>query len=436
MIRIGILGISFTGMKQNLLASAILAAVSGIGADWMQFRGRRGSGTSDETGLPAVWSSKENIVWRAKLPGPGTSSPIVIDKRVYLTCYSGYGLQPGEGEMDKLMRHLLCIERDKGTIAWIKDFKPVLPESKYQPGNDSEHGYSSSTLVSDGRRLYAFFGKSGVYCLDLDGETIWHASVGTRTHGWGSANSPILYRHLLIVNASVESGCLVGLDKNTGKEVWRAKGINASFNTPVLVDVAGGPDELVCNESSAVIGFDPTNGKELWRVTGFGNYVCPSVVAHKGVIYVVRDGALAIKAGGRGDVTRSPVIWRNQGSSLVSSPVYHDGLLYWFDGWAHCLEAATGQEVYRRRLSRDSTRNARGGVTLVTFYASPLIADGKIYCVSRFSGTFVLRAGPAFEELAHNQFGDDDSRTNASPIASAGRLYLRTDCYLVCVGKK
>jgi outer membrane protein assembly factor BamB len=423
-------------MNKHLFVSTILVSISSISADWMQFRGPQGSGTSGESGLPTVWSSKKNILWRTKLPGPGTSSPIVFDKRVYLTCYSGYGLEPGEGEVSKLMRHLLAIDRDKGTILWTKSFEPVLPESKYQPGNESEHGYSSSTLVSDGKRLYAFFGKSGVYCLDLDGKNIWHTTVGTNTHSWGSANSPIVYRDLVIVNASIESGCLVGLDKNTGKEVWRTKGIHESFNTPVLVEAPGGGTELVLNESSAVIGFEPACGRELWRVTGFGNYVCPSVVAHKGVVYVVRDGVLAIKAGGRGDVTRTHVIWRGQGSSLVSSPVYHDDLLYWFDALAHCVDAGTGKEVYRHRFSKDATKNALGGVTLVTFYASPLIADGKVYVVSRFSGTFVLRAGPAFEELAHNQFEDDDSRTNASPIASDGRLLLRTDRYLVCIAEK
>jgi outer membrane protein assembly factor BamB len=414
-------------MKRQLFVPAILVLVSTTGADWMQFRGPGGSAISDETGLPTPWSSKENIVWRTKLPGPGTSSPIVVGKRVYLTCYSGYGLEPGKGDMDKLMRHLVCVDRAEGTLLWTKDFKPELPESKYGPGgNESQHGYSSSTLASDGKRLYAFFGKSGVYGLDLDGNEVWHADVGTGTHGWGSSNSPVLYKDLVIVNACIESGCLIALDKNTGKEVWRAKGIRESWNTPVLVDVPDGGMELVVNDSSAVIGFDPATGKELWRVTGFGGYVCPSVVAHKGMIFVVRGEALAIKAGGRGDVTKTHVAWRAKGySSLVPSPVYHDGLLYSPCGDPFCLDAATGKEIYKKRLSH-------GG----SFYASPLLVDGKIYCVTRSGGTYVLAAGKEFRELAHNKFEDDDSRTNASPIVSDGCLLMRTDRYLVCIGKK
>jgi outer membrane protein assembly factor BamB len=417
-------------MKQCLFVVHVVLSLAAIGGDWAQFRGPGGAGTSSETGLATTWSAQENIIWRTKLPGPGTSSPIVVGKRLYLTCYSGYGLEPNTGDMDQLTRHLLCVDRDTGAILWTKDFKPLLPESKYQRGNDSEHGYSSSTPASDGQHLYVFFGKSGVYCLDLDGKEIWHADIGKGTSGWGSSNSPVLCQNLVIINASVESGSLVGLDKNAGKELWRTKGIGASWNTPVLVDAAGGGTELVLSESKAVLGFDPASGKELWRVSGFGGYVCPSVVAHGGVVYVVRTGskeggALAIKAGGRGDVTESHVLWRTDGSTLVSSPVYYDGRLYWAGNTATCLDAESGKEVYKGRLTGNPT-----------MYASALAADGKIYFVSRFTGTNVVAAAPPFKELAHNKFADDNSRTNASPIVSEGCLLLRTDRYLYCIGKK
>jgi outer membrane protein assembly factor BamB len=420
-------------MRQRFLLVLVLALPAAGGADWMQFRGPGGAGTSADKGLPTTWSAKENIIWRTKLPGPGTSCPIVVGKRVYLTCYSGYGLEPNTGDMANLMRHLVCIDRDTGAIVWTKDFKPLLPESKYDAGNNSQHGYSASTLASDGKHLFVFFGKSGVFCLDLDGKEIWNQSVGTNVHGWGSANSPVLYRGLVIINASVESGSLVALDKNTGKEVWRTKGISSSWNTPVLVDVPASDTELVLSENKAIIAFDPATGKELWRVSGFGGYVCPSVVAHKGIVYVVRtgsktdskEGALAIKAGGRGDVTDSRVLWRAKGTSVVSSPVYYDGRLYWCAGTVHCVDAETGKEVYDGRLSKNTS-----------FYASPLAADGQLYCVSRFHGSFVVSANPPFKEIAYNKFEDDDSRTNASPIVSDGCLLMRTDGYLYCIGKK
>jgi outer membrane protein assembly factor BamB len=418
--------------RRLFLIAAALAAYTTLGADWSQFRGPGGSGTSAETGLPAVWSEKENIVWRAKLPGPGTSCPIVVGKRVYLTCYSGYGLgkfKKGEKEPEDpkaLMRHLICIDRDSGAIRWAKEFKPTNPESKYYVHEGDFHGYASSTPASDGQRLYVFFGASGIYCFDLDGKELWHKDVGKGTRNWGSSNSPVLYKDLVIVNASVESGSMIAFDKTSGQEIWRAKGISASWNTPVLADAPEGP-ELVVNISPAVIGLDPASGKELWRVKGFGGYVCPSVVAHKDVVYVVRGGVLAIKAGGRGDVTDSHVLWRGKGSSQISSPVYHDRRLYWLSrsNVLSCLDAETGKTIYGQRLSK-------GG----EFFASALVADGKIYCVSRFSGTYVVAEAAKFRELACNTFADDDSRTNASPIVHDGCLLMRTDRYLCCIGKR
>jgi outer membrane protein assembly factor BamB len=408
-------------MKSHLVLTVVVTVLAS-GADWLRFRGPDGSGVGEATNLPVEWSSKDNIIWKTELPGPGTSSPITVGKQVFLTCYSGYGLVPDEGDMNQLMRHLVCVDATNGNLLWTKDFKPILPESRYQRGNNSQHGYSSSTPASDGKHLYVFFGKSGVYCLDLNGKEIWHASVGDQVHGWGSANSPVLYKDLVIINASIESGSLIALDKQTGKEVWRVPDIRSAWNTPVLVEAAGGT-ELVLNESRAVIGFDPATGKELWRVSGFRGYVCPSVVAHKGIVYVVRGEALAIRAGGRGDVSESHVLWRARGNSRVSSPVYHEGRLYW--GGSECVDAATGKRSARGRLSKRAS-----------FYASPVVADGKIYYVSRFDGTFVLAAGTEFKELAHNTFADDTSRTNASPIVSQGKLLLRTDRFLYCIGKK
>ena len=183
-----------------------LAASAADAADWLQFRGPGGLGVSDDQNLPLEWSATKNLVWTTPLPGPGTSSPIVVGKRVYLTCYTGYGVDAKNvGEMNDLKRHLLCIDRTNGKILWSKVFDPVLPEHKYD-GEGSYHGYAASTPASDGERLVVFFGKSGVYCFDLDGKQLWHQTVGKGQSGWGSGASPMLYKNMVIVNASVESG--------------------------------------------------------------------------------------------------------------------------------------------------------------------------------------------------------------------------------------
>jgi outer membrane protein assembly factor BamB len=412
-----------------LLSSILLSSVTESSADdWTGFRGPGGLGVSGEKGLPVTWSSTENIVWKTELPGPGSSSPITIGDRVYVTCYSGYGLVPNEGDQKDLMRHLLCLDRKSGEVVWQKQFEPKLPEHKYQ-GEGSYQGYAASTPTTDGQRLYVFFGKSGVYCFDLDGTELWHVSVGEGTNGWGSGCSPMLYGKLLIVNASVESGSLVALDKMTGEEVWRTKGIGSSWNTPLLVG-GKGQAELVVSIQNHVVGFNPDTGEELWRAEGVHRYCCPSVVSQQNVVFVIGGGStsLAVRSGGRGDVTESHGVWRENKGSNVGSPVYHDGHLYWAGdsgGFICCQNAETGETVYQERLEPRPGR----------IWSSPVLADGKLYFVSQNAGTFVVAAKPTFELLAHNAFPDDDSRTNASPAVSNGQLLMRTDRFLYCIGK-
>jgi outer membrane protein assembly factor BamB len=410
----------------------LFAVAAAPGADWRQFRGPGGEGISVEKGLPLHWSSKENIAWKTKLPGPGASSPIVTGDRVFVTCYSGYGLGKKDDEkMEDLRRHVVCVDRRKGDIIWAKEFKPLLPEHTYYKHESDYHGYAANTPITDGQRLYVFIGKSGAYCLDLDGNEIWHELVGNRTNGWGSGASPIFYKDLLIVNASVEDGAIVALDKKTGKPVWKAPKISSAWNTPIVVPVAGKDTELVVSMSNWVIGLNPDSGKELWRADGVHSYVCPSVVAHDGIVYVLGGGntSLAVRAGGRGNVTESHVVWRSKkAGSNVASPVYHDGRLYYAGngGIVYCQDAADGKVVYSQRLDPPPPEGK--------VWASPVFADGKLYYVSRLGGTYVVAARPKYELLAHDVFTDDKSRASASPAVSDGHLFLRTDQYLYCIG--
>jgi outer membrane protein assembly factor BamB len=413
-------------LRPLTVLAVVLSASSVSAGDWTQFRGPGGQGVSDESSAPLKWSSKENIVWKAEMPGPGASSPITLGDRVFITCYSGYGLEPAAGDQKELVRHLLCLDRDMGMTLWRKTFQPKLPEHQYQ-GEGSYHGYAASTPITDGERLYVFFGKSGVFCFDLKGEQLWQASVGENTNGWGSGASPLLYENLLIVNASVESGSLVALDKLTGEEVWRTKGINSAWNTPLVVP-GKARTELIVSMADHVVSFSPETGEELWRAEGVHRYVCPSAVAHDDVVYAIGGGStsLAVRTGGSGDVTELHGVWRVNKGANVSSPIYHEGNLYWTrdGGIVCCQDAATGEMVYEERLAPDSG----------TIWASPVLAAGKLYYVSQHKGVFVVAAAPKFELLAHNVLEDDDSRTNASPAVSNGQLFLRTDRNLYCIG--
>jgi outer membrane protein assembly factor BamB len=411
------------------LSALLIAACPLVAADWPQFRGPGGSAISDDSGLPVTWSSAENVVWKTELPGFGGSSPVTFGNQIFLTCYSGYGTdQSDPGDQQDLRRHVLAADRATGKILWTDTVEPKLPEQEYR-SRFMLNGYATSTPATDGRQVFVFFGKSGVLAYTVEGRRQWQADVGSRTDGWGSATSPVLYEDLVIINASVESGSLVALDKQSGQEVWRARGIRQSWNTPILVDAVG-KQELVVSVQGKLLAFDPASGEPLWTCNAINDYVCPSVVAHKGVVYAIggrQATAVAVRAGGRGDVTDSHRLWLTRAGSNVSSPVYHDGHLYWVSdrAIAHCLKADTGEIVYQERLPR---------IGLV--YSSSVIADGKLYAFSRENGAVVLAASPEFKLLAQNDLSPDDSIFNASPAISNGQILIRSDRYLYCLGEK
>lgn len=408
-----------------LLPSAVFAQTAG---DWPQFRGPTGMGVSPAKGLPLTWSPTENIVWKTPLPGAGSSSPIVVGDKIFVTCYSGFAVPGMEGgNMSQLKLHLVCLDRAKGTIVWDKTVEPKLPE---QDRIRDGHGYASSTPASDGERIYTFFGKSGVHAFDLKGNHLWDADVGSKVDGFGTGASPIVSGNLLIVNASVESQQLFGLDKKTGTVVWKAKGIVQAWNTPVFVPVKGGKTELVIGMQGKVLGFDPVKGEQLWSCNNeIGWYIVPSPVAKDGMVWSLggRSGiiAAAVKAGGRGDVTKSHRMWTSNKGCNVMSPILHEGHLYWFSdaGLACCADAATGKTLYEERMRSE------------TVWASPILADGKIYYLDRTGRTNVVKAAPKFEILATNELGER-STFNASPAVAGDRLYIRSDKTLYCIGKK
>ena len=422
-----------------LISTFLLGVGSFARADWLQFRGPGGLGVAPDKNLPLAWSNDSNVVWRTEMPGPGASSPIAVGERVFVTCYSGYGLSKDEpGDQKNLKRHLVCADRKSGKIQWTRDVDAVLPEPNYA-SYQSLHGYASNTPISDGKNVYVFFGKTGVYAFDLDGNKLWDKSVGKGTFYWGVGVSPVLYKNLLIINACTEgttqplnvapNGPLIAFDKTSGKEVWRSEGIDESWSTPALVKLPNGNTELVVSGSHKVLGFDPDNGKELWHSDSFNWYVCPSVIAHDGVVFTLQNStAVAVKAGGRGDVTKSHTVWKKNFGATVTSMVYHDGHVYWANfGKAFCLKASDGTEVYRENLL--ANQGGGGG----DFYSSPILADGKIYYISRENGTYVVAASPKFNLLAHNTL--DKSVFNATPAVSNSQLFLRSDRYLYCIGK-
>jgi hypothetical protein len=411
-----------------LLLVGLLAGTAGA-SDWPGFRGAGGLGVSPDKDLPVKWTAKDNVTWKVKLPGPGSSSPIVVGNKVFVTCYSGYGTGDKGGTPEKLRRHLLCLDRKNGNILWDKQIAAALPEQSYT-GFMQEHGYASSTPVADGQKVYVFFGKSGVFAFDFDGNQVWQADVGGGTDKWGSASSPVLWKDLVIVNAAVESGSLVALNKVSGKEVWRTGGIGVCWGSPLVVEEGMGGALIVLNVPGGTVAYEPVKGEKVWHCMDIGGqYPCGSPVCKGDTVYVsaagpgVKPEVVAIRAGGKGDISKTHVLWRQKGGVNITSPVVAGDYLWWVTGTVCCLNAKSGDIVYQERLYDAAME-----------YVSPVVADGKVYVLTRKSGLFVLSANGKFEKLAHNDL-EDASIFNGSPAASDGQIFLRSNAYLYCIGK-
>ncbi|MHC4995481.1 MAG: outer membrane protein assembly factor BamB family protein [Planctomycetota bacterium] len=400
-------------------------------ADWPRFHGPNGAGKA--TGLyPTDWSETQNIAWKTALPGRGASSPVTFNNRIYLTAFTGYGVNaenPGVGEdRTRLTLHLLAFDRATGKPV----FDTPLPASKNEqemvrqlPG----HGYASSTPVADDTGVYVNFGVSGAVAFDHNGKVRWQKHTGTGTRGFGSAASPVLYKNLVIVNASIETQAVIAYDKTTGDEAWRAEGIDSTWTTPLVAKAPDGRDELVVSFKENIHGLDPNTGKTLWTCQGIEDYVVPSPVHHDGVVYCLggrSNQAIAVRLGGRGDVSKTHVLWSERIGANLTTPIYHEGRLYWASdkGIAICLDARTGQKIYQERLGSTGR-----------LYGSPVFANGKLYVTTRLSGFFIYDARPEFKTPHNIVFTEDDGPFQSTPALDGGQILIRSDRYLYCVGK-
>jgi len=458
----------FTASALGLVVTT--AAASASASDWARFRGPNGSGVSpDQAPTPVSFGPSENLKWKVPLPGPGSSSPIIVGEKVLVTCWSGYGVDRGNlGDQKDLQRHLVCLDRATGKTLWSQAVPAKLPEDRYG-GMFAENGYASHTPASDGRHVYAFFGKSGVYCFDLEGKQIWQADVGgdSDRRGWGTASSPIVYDDLVIVTASVEGNALVALDKATGKQVWRERADNfeSTWGTPVLVKVDDRRTDLVIGVPYEIWGFNPKTGKFAWYCPAMEtDSYCSSVVVDGDTVIGIEGrggGSIAVRAGGRDDVSKTNVVWQGRDSNRIGTPVVYEGRVYFVaNKIANCIDAKTGKKIFQARLASDSTGGARaaaeprgderepprrpggfgggrfgGGGRGGQDYSSPIIADGKLYYVARNGEVFVIKAGEAFEQLAVNRLTTESEDFSSSPAAADGSLYIRSSKHLYCVGK-
>lgn len=396
-----------------------IAASNVAAGNWPQYRGPGGLGLSAESGLPTKWGAGGGVRWKTRLPGPGHSSPIVWGDRLFLTAYAAAAGEAGRGRL-----LVLSVERLTGKILWEREVRVGRVERV-----GGANAPATPTPVTDGRRVYVYFGSYGLVCFDFEGRKVWERQVAPCGGEFGSASSPVLHRRLLVLSCTSDAeGFLLAADKETGRTVWRTPHAQPAltFATPFVWNTGAG-EQIVLAVSGHVKGFDPKTGRELWRVAGAPKGVAPTPAASGGLLYAASNAqpnfVVAIRPGGRGDVTGTHVAWRHdKGGVSVPSPLAVGGYLFALrdGGVMTCLDAKSGAVLWQERLP------ARGN-----YFASPVAGDGKVYAVNEEGEVSVVAAKPVYELIATNSMGE---RTLASPAISGGNIFIRTDENLYCVG--
>jgi outer membrane protein assembly factor BamB len=428
---------------------SILFAVALAANNWPQFRGPGSSGASDDPELPVKWSQTENVVWKAPVAGLGWSSPVVWGDRIFLTSVESSdpkeapkkGLYFG-GERpapsDEHRWSVLCVDFKTGKTLWRREVhKGAPPASRHM-----KNTYASETPVTDGERVYFYFGNIGLFAFDMTGKMQWEkrfTPVKTR-NGWGTAASPVLYKGLLyIVNDNDDKSWIMALDKTTGKQIWKAdRDEKSNWSTPFIWENANRV-ELITSGTNRVRSYD-LDGKVLWDLRGMSSIVIPTPFTQHGLLYLTSGyvgdqnrPVYAVKPGAKGDISLAKgdasneyVAWYlPQAGPYNPTPVVYGDYYYTLldRGFLTCHDARTGKEIYGKvRID-----NAAGAFT-----SSPWAANGKIFALSEDGDTYVIQAGAEYKLLGKNSL---DEMCMATPAIVRGNLIVRTASNLYRIGK-
>ncbi len=413
-----------------------------VDANSPQFRGPRGDGVAYGNNLPVTWSTTSNVVWSCTIPGKGWSSPIIWGDCVFVTSTVSPGSIEAPKELGSIMEHirgqtttdehqymLHCVDWHTGRLRWSRCVHKGVPPGSIHPKNT----YASETPVTDGERVYAYFGNIGLFCYDMDGRELWSRKWGSfkMDWNWGTSASPALHGNLLFVlNDNQEKSFLVALDKRTGKDVWRVERDEKSNWTTPFVWQNNLRTEIVTSGSGKVRSYDLA-GKLLWELRGMSGVTVPTPFAADGLLYIAsgcQNSSLrpvyAIRPGATGDISlpadatfNTHIAWvQRRAAPYVTSPLVCDGQLYVLldKGFLAAYDSLTGEEVYGKQ--RFTTGKA-------AFTASPWAYDGKIFCLTETGDTFVVDAGSEFSVLYVNRL---DEAALSTPAIARDSLIIRT----------
>jgi outer membrane protein assembly factor BamB len=419
---------------------------------WPQFRGADSLGVSANRNLPEKWSTTENVEWKQDLPGRGWSCPIVWGDRIFLTTVindgetesAKKGLYFG-GERPKFpetIHHwkVYCLDLKSGKIRWEKEVHQGKPQSAIHRKNS----YASETPVTDGERVYCYFGNLGLFVFDLDGNPQWSKKFTPHKtrHSWGTAASPVLHKdRLYILNDNEADSWLLALDKKSGDEVWKIKRDEKSNWSNPFIWENEKRTEIVVPGTGRTRSYDLA-GKELWSFKGMSSITIATPYASGGLLYISsgyvgdrKKPIYAIRPGASGDISIVPlkgtsgefIQWCNWKVSPYNPTtlVYGEQLYSLLDrGWIMALDPKTGEFIYEKKRLPPGA-----GYTV-----SPWAYNGKVFCLNEDGETHVLRAGKEFEVLHTNTLGEDDMAM-ACPAIVGDRLILRTASRVYCIRK-
>jgi len=386
--------------------------------NWPCWRGPRGDGTSLEQNPPIRWSGSENVAWKTPIPGEGHSSPIIWDKRIFLTS----ALQESQE------RILLALDRQTGAVLWQRAVVRAPLEAK-----NKENSYASATPATDGEKVHVTFldeAQVVIAAYDFSGKQLWLVRPGGFKSQWGFSHTPVLFEDkVIVVCYSKGENFVVAVSQADGHTVWKTACENPtqSYSPPLIRNMAGRP-QMIAPGNNAVTSYDPRTGKVLWLLEGPSDDSVITPVYHDKADLVLSCSSwpkrvlVAIKPDGQGNVTSSKIAWQtSEGAPYVPSPI---AVGDWFftsayaGKAAHCYEAATGRILWKEPIG--------------LHHASPVSANGLIYFLNDDGVTHVVRAGPKFDLVARNELGD---KTYASPALSGNQIFLRSFTNLYCIGK-
>ncbi len=386
--------------------------------NWPCWRGPNGDGTSTETNLPVEWDSNNNVVWKSKVPGVGYSSPIVWEDKLFT-------LTALKETQEKV---LLCYNAKTGELLWQKTVVKSPFEAKH-----NDNSFASGTPATDGKLVYVSLldGEEVVVtAYNFSGEKIWEQRPGTFSSPHGYSCSPVLYDDKVYINGNSQGDSFVAaMSQKNGQVIWKIPHPNAahSFSTPIFREMDGKKQMIFCGNKQ-ILSYNPENGSGYWFINGPSEDFCSSPVYNEKNDLLLISSAwpqrhlLAIKPDGQGDVTESKVVWQTtKGAYYVPSPVCTDDYLFstMTNGQVHCIEIVTGNTLWTENLGKQ--------------YSSPVLANGLVYMPNDEGVITVIKPGPKFEMVAQNSIGE---RMNASPAISNGKIYLRGEQHIYCIGVK